>query len=42
LINKSKKIEVNSNQKNITHNVTPLQLAVTFLSEIEILHSTYR
>jgi hypothetical protein len=36
------KLEVNSNQKNVTHNVTQLQPALTFLSEIEILRSTHR
>jgi hypothetical protein len=36
------KVEVNSNQKIITYNVTQIQLAVTFLSEIKILSFTYR
>jgi hypothetical protein len=30
---KSKQLEVNSNRRNVTHNVTQLQPAVTFLSE---------
>jgi hypothetical protein len=41
LKNKSKKLEVNLNQRNVTRNVTQIQLAVTSLSEIEILYSTY-
>jgi hypothetical protein len=36
------KLEVNSNRKNVTHNVTQLQPALTFLSEIKILRSTHR
>jgi hypothetical protein len=42
LKNKLKKLEVNSNLKNVTRNATQLQLAVTSLSEIEILRSTHR
>jgi hypothetical protein len=42
LKSKLKKLEVNSNQKSVTHNVTQIQLAVTSLSEIEILRSTHR
>jgi hypothetical protein len=36
------KLEVNSNQINVTRNVTQFQQAITLLSEIEILRSTYR
>jgi hypothetical protein len=36
------KLEVNSNRKTVTRNATQLQLAVTSLSEIKILHSTRR
>jgi hypothetical protein len=39
---KSKKLEDNSNWKNVTHNVTQFHLAVTFLSEAEILRYTHR
>jgi hypothetical protein len=42
LKNKSKKLEVNSNQKNVTRNATQLQLAITSLAEIEILRCTHR
>jgi hypothetical protein len=42
LKSKLKKLEVNSNQKSVTRNVTQIQLAVTSLSEIEILRSTHR
>jgi predicted YcjX-like family ATPase len=36
------KLEVNSNWKTVTRNAIQLKLAVTFLSEIEILRSTHR
>jgi hypothetical protein len=35
------KLEVNSNQKNVTHNAAQIQLAVTSLSEIKILRFTH-
>jgi hypothetical protein len=35
------KLGANSNWKNVTRNVTQIQSAVTFLSEIEILISTH-
>jgi hypothetical protein len=40
LKNKLKKLEVNSNQKHVTYNVTP-NSAITLLSEIKILRSTH-
>jgi PIN domain nuclease of toxin-antitoxin system len=42
LKNKPKRLEVNSNKKTITYNVTQIQLAVISLFEIKILRSTHR
>jgi hypothetical protein len=36
------KLEVNSNRKNVTHNVAQFQLAVTFLAKVKILSYTHR
>jgi PIN domain nuclease of toxin-antitoxin system len=41
LKNKPKKLELNSNKKIVTRNVTQLQLAVISLFEIKILSSTH-